>query len=40
MPSLLTSGTNLPAAQFIAGHANGATTMHYAVVKGRIKLDY
>ncbi|MBZ0298945.1 MAG: site-specific integrase [Anaerolineae bacterium] len=46
LTNLLTSGTDLPDAQFIAGHANGATTMHYSVVKdantvkGRIKLNY
>lgn len=43
---MLLSGTALPDAQYTAGHANGATTMGYAVikdakeVKGRIKIDY
>jgi integrase len=43
---MLLSGTALPDAQYTAGHANGATTMGYAVikdakeVKGRIRIDY
>jgi integrase len=43
---MLLSGTALPDAQYTAGHASGATTMAYAVVKdakevkGRIKIDY
>ena len=46
LTNLITSGTPLPDAQFIAGHAAGATTMHYAIVrdatdvKGRVKLNY
>jgi integrase len=46
LTNLLTSGTPLPDAQFIAGHAQGATTIHYAIikdatdVKGRVKLNY
>ena len=46
LTNLLTSGTALPDAQFIAGHSDGATTMGYAVVKdanevkGRVKLNY
>lgn len=46
LTNLLTSGTSLPDAQFIAGHARGETTMQYAVVrdaeevKGRVKLNY
>jgi integrase len=46
LTNLLTSGTPLPDAQFIAGHARGDTTMHYAVVKdaqevkGRVRLNY
>ena len=43
---MLLAGTSLPDAQYTAGHASGATTMGYAVVKdakevkGRIKIDY
>lgn len=43
---MLLSGTTLPDAQYTAGHANGATTMGYAIikdakeVKGRIRIDY
>ena len=43
---LLNAGTALHDAQFIAGHANGSTTMGYAKVKdakevkGRVKLNY
>jgi integrase len=43
---MLLSGTALPDAQYTAGHASGATTMAYAVVKdakevkGRIRIDY
>jgi integrase len=46
LTNLLTSGTPLPDAQFIAGHARGDTTMQYAIirdaqdVKGRVKLNY
>ena len=43
---MLSSGTSLPDAQFVAGHANGSTTMKYAKIKdakdvrGRIKTSY
>lgn len=43
---MLSSGTSLADAQFIAGHSRGETTMRYAKVKdakevkGRVKLDY
>lgn len=46
LTNLLTSGTPLPDAQFIAGHARGDTTMQYAIikdaqdVKGRVRLNY
>ncbi|PJF39106.1 MAG: hypothetical protein CUN54_09450 [Phototrophicales bacterium] len=46
LTELLKNGTSLPDAQFIAGHAHGSTTMHYAKVadalevKGRLRVSY